>query len=229
MKTRIFFGILLSSVIYSNAQVGINTSSPDSSAALDIQSNPVQKSGFLPPRINLNSRTDAQTITSAATGLIVYNTNPGVANLREGLTLNTGTPTAPLWQSLTPENGVEIGKLVYFGTTSNVSKTLKKGGFEFKFTLEGGATYLYARLIQAPTSAITISGNRVGWVNAITGLKLVSQIWSTTDWNTWKVMDFMANGASHFFYLRVSSSNQFYKISNFVNQNNFNSLVVEIY
>jgi hypothetical protein len=229
MEAKIFFMLLFSSIMYTEAQVGINTSSPDTSAALDIQAKPDKPAGFLPPRVNLTSHTDALTITSPATGLIVYNSNPNAANLREGISLNTGTPAAPLWQSLTPENGVEIGKLVYFGTTMNASKTLKKGGFEFKFTIEGAQTYLYARLIQAPTDPITISGNRVGWVSTITGLKLVSQTWNSTDWNTWKVMDFMANGASHFFYLRVSNSNQFYKISNFVNQNSFNSLIVEIY
>lgn len=229
MKTNFFFVLLFNSVMYTYAQVGINTITPDPSAALDIQSQPDKPAGFLPPRVNLTSRTDALTITSPATGLIVYNSNPNAVNLREGISLNTGTPAAPVWQSLTPENGVEIGKLVYFGTTTNASKILKKGGFEFKFTVEGGLTRLYARLIQAPTAPITISGNRVGWVNAITGLKLVSQTWNLSDWNTWKEMDFMANQASHFFYLRVSNSNQFYKISNFVNQNSFNSLIVEIY
>ena len=160
MKAKIFFMLLFSSIIY-KAQIGVNTNSPDPSAALDIQGKPDKPAGFLPPRVHLISRTDALTIASPATGLIVYNSNPNAADLREGISLNTGTPAAPLWQSLTPENGVEIGKLVYFGTTINASKTLKKGGFEFKFTIEGAQTYLYARLIQAPNDPITISGNRL--------------------------------------------------------------------
>lgn len=56
-----------------NAQVGINTETPNASAVLDIVSKNNDK-GLLIPRIPLLSTTDISTIPSPATSLIVYNT-----------------------------------------------------------------------------------------------------------------------------------------------------------
>ena len=62
------------SVHFVSAQsVGINTTSPDVSAVLDIRST---NQGFLPPRM---TKTERDNITSPATGLIVWCTNCGVA------------------------------------------------------------------------------------------------------------------------------------------------------
>jgi hypothetical protein len=61
--------ILSFSALFS--QVGIGTTSPDASAALEISST---NKGFLPPRIGLTSTSDVTTITSPATGLLIYNT-----------------------------------------------------------------------------------------------------------------------------------------------------------
>jgi hypothetical protein len=55
----------------SYAQVGIGTSTPASSSALDVTSS---NKGFLPPRISLTSVTDNSTINSPSTGLLIYNT-----------------------------------------------------------------------------------------------------------------------------------------------------------
>lgn len=53
------------------AQVGIGTSGTvDASAKLQIDA---ANKGFLPPRVNLTGTTDASTITSPATGLMVFN------------------------------------------------------------------------------------------------------------------------------------------------------------
>ena len=53
------------------AQTGIGTTTPDASAKLDVSSS---NKGFLPPRVTLTSTTDVSTISSPATGLLVYNT-----------------------------------------------------------------------------------------------------------------------------------------------------------
>lgn len=221
----ISLSVLISSITY--GQVGINTTAPNPSSAIDISHKAGNAKGFLPPRIALVSQTDGATIPNPAAGLIVYNTNSVATGLREGLTVNTGIPSSPLWQSLLPEDGVKIGKMVYFGTTVDPSKVLQIGGFEFRYNI-GTHNFLEARLTQAPVSSVTIQGNRLGWVG-ITGMILVSQTWGTSDWSIWKQIDFMSDGASHFFYLNVSGSNQFYKISSFVTRNSFNSLIVEIY
>ncbi len=53
------------------SQVGIGTTNPSSSSALDINSS---NSGLLIPRVSLTSTTDVVTIPSPATSLLVYNT-----------------------------------------------------------------------------------------------------------------------------------------------------------
>ncbi|MGI4875558.1 MAG: tail fiber domain-containing protein [Janthinobacterium lividum] len=72
--------------------VGIGTTAPDVSAALDIVSS---TKGALLPRV-----ADATAIASPATGLIVYQTG-GTA----GFYYNAGTPAAPNWQQLSVVGG----------------------------------------------------------------------------------------------------------------------------
>lgn len=56
------------------AQVGIGTTTPAASAMLDVTSS---NKGFLPPRVALTGTTDVSTISSPATGLLVYNLGSG--------------------------------------------------------------------------------------------------------------------------------------------------------
>ncbi|WP_419869804.1 hypothetical protein [Chryseobacterium sp. CT-SW4] len=72
-----------------NAQVGINTGTPDNSANLHVSNDATAIRGTL-----LNPVTTAQrnSITSPATGLIVYDTNV------KCLMTNNGTPAVPNWQ-----------------------------------------------------------------------------------------------------------------------------------
>ena len=77
--------------------VGINAtgSAPNSSAALDID---FSNKGILIPRIVLTSSTDAVTIISPATSLMVYNTGGA---LTAGYYYNSGTAGSPSWISFT--------------------------------------------------------------------------------------------------------------------------------
>lgn len=54
------------------AQTGIGTTTPHASAKLDVSAT---NKGFLPPRIALTATLDVATITSPATGLVIYNTS----------------------------------------------------------------------------------------------------------------------------------------------------------
>ena len=77
MRTKIF--IILSFLSFGlYAQTGIGTTTPDASAKLEVNAT---NKGFLPPRVTLTSGTDNSTISSPATGLLVYNTgnNAGLA------------------------------------------------------------------------------------------------------------------------------------------------------
>lgn len=68
----LFFSLLFGTLSY--AQVGVNTTTIDPSAALDIQfQDPNQAKGLLTPRMNTVQRTTK--ITSPADGLIVYDTD----------------------------------------------------------------------------------------------------------------------------------------------------------
>lgn len=69
MKTYIIALLLLFSINFSIAQVGINTPTPDASAALDVQST---TQGMLIPRMTESQR---DLIASPATGLLVYQTD----------------------------------------------------------------------------------------------------------------------------------------------------------
>ena len=72
MKKIILVSISIFSISSFFSQVGIGTTSPDASAALEISST---NKGFLPPRIALTSILDVTTIASPVTGLLIYNTS----------------------------------------------------------------------------------------------------------------------------------------------------------
>ncbi|VXB71113.1 conserved hypothetical protein [Flavobacterium sp. 9AF] len=63
-----------------NAQVGIGTTAPHSSSALEIKSS---NSGLLIPRVSLQSTTDNSTIANPATSLLIYN-NATISDVTPG-------------------------------------------------------------------------------------------------------------------------------------------------
>ena len=74
-QRQLFFCIaLVVNTLYSSAQTGIGTTTPNASAKLDVVAT---DKGFLPPRVTLTATNAFSPITgtsSAATGLLVYNT-----------------------------------------------------------------------------------------------------------------------------------------------------------
>ena len=88
MKNFFLAGFFLLPFVHSAqlSNVGIDTTTPDPSALLEISSTALPnngsstaKKGFLPPRVALTSTTDAVTIKTPAVGLLVFNTaNAGV-------------------------------------------------------------------------------------------------------------------------------------------------------
>jgi hypothetical protein len=98
-----FFAILLA--IDASAQTGIGTTTPHASAKLDVSAT---NKGFLPPRIALLSISDVATITSPATGLIIYNTATA------GTTPNNVLPGYYYWDGLKWNALVDQGSLNSF-------------------------------------------------------------------------------------------------------------------
>ncbi|WP_313806007.1 hypothetical protein [Flavobacterium sp.] len=129
MKIKNYVIFLFVSVIgYNvNAQVGIGNSNPDKSSMLDITS---ANSGLLIPRVSLTSSTDAITITSPATSLLVYNTNAS-ASLAVGFCYWDGTA----WKTLSTVsaatstnwalNGNNVTASDYLGTNNYFPMIMK--------------------------------------------------------------------------------------------------------
>jgi hypothetical protein len=76
MKRGIVIIALFLVFLSGNAQTGIGTTTPDASAKLDVSAT---NKGLLPPRVTLTSGSDTTTISSPATGLLIYNTGNNVA------------------------------------------------------------------------------------------------------------------------------------------------------
>lgn len=72
MKTKILSILILFITQLSFSQVGIGTTNPSPSSALEIRSS---NSGLLIPRVALTSTTDTNTIANPATSLLVYNSS----------------------------------------------------------------------------------------------------------------------------------------------------------
>ncbi|MDA9333741.1 DUF1566 domain-containing protein [Polaribacter sp.] len=106
--------VLLTATTY--AQVGVGTTTPDASAALDITST---TKGLLPPRMTTAER-DA--ISSAAKGLIVFNTTLNT------LQINEGDDTTANWVSLSSTSATySIGDVVNGGVVFWIDSTGQHG------------------------------------------------------------------------------------------------------
>ena len=106
--------VLLTATTY--AQVGVGTATPDASAALDITST---TKGLLPPRMTTDER---DLITSAAKGLIVFNTTLNT------LQINEGDAATANWVSLTASTfGLSIGDVVNGGVVFWIDSTGQHG------------------------------------------------------------------------------------------------------
>ena len=102
--------VFFSTVIYGQS-IGIGTSSPNSSAQLDISSS---SRGLLIPRMDSNA---VRAIVSPAAGLMVYDSS------RKQLLVNMGTAAAPDWENIIAKSGWTLkgnkGTGAILGTTDN--------------------------------------------------------------------------------------------------------------
>jgi len=97
-----------------SAQVGVGTTTPDTSAALDVVSGD-NDTGVLFPRMTTAQR-DA--IVSPATGLLIFNTTTNSFNY------NMGTPGTPNWVSLSNNN-----RAARFGGGNDITTNLNTVAF----------------------------------------------------------------------------------------------------
>jgi hypothetical protein len=90
-------GFLFDSLQAQGVKISPQPGTPDPSAILETQDS---TRGVLMPRVNLQSSTDAVTISNPATSLMVFNTGTTLAPA--GFYYNAGTPQAPIWNLLLP-------------------------------------------------------------------------------------------------------------------------------
>ena len=166
--------------LYTNAQTGIGTPTPDASAKLDVYST---NKGFLPPRVTLTSSTDNTTIQSPATGLLVYNTGNN-AGLVAGYYYWNGTS----WATIATASGSGVSASFLRGSRSAAQTGLTNGGTVIftqvdntagqemslntstgQITLAAGRTY---RLVAQVPNYQTSSGDarlQLAWYNETSG------------------------------------------------------------
>jgi len=87
--------------LFSQNNVGIGTTTPDTSAVLDVAATDM---GLLLPRVALLSVNDAVTITAPAHSLLVYNLGTGGLS-PAGFYYNAGTTVAPVWTNISGSGG----------------------------------------------------------------------------------------------------------------------------
>lgn len=101
LKQLKYILVIISAIVLSHAQaqIGIQTDNPHSSAALEISST---DKGLLIPRVTLSSSLSSPSpVTSPAVGLLIYNSG---ANQDEGFYFWTGAQ----WKQLKPEEGSDV-------------------------------------------------------------------------------------------------------------------------
>jgi len=210
------------------AQTGIGTATPDPSAILHVEST---NKGVLLPQVSLQSFTDNTTITNPANGLAVFNTSSLLNG--QGIYINMGSASAPQWQKTDLNNNSlseSVKILIYNGTTTDPSKVLITEHYEWRMVSVDATNYaVQARLRNAPSTTVNISGNAILWYSTTTASKPVDTTWTTADWNTWKDVYTQANGWDSMMFLRASNDlSKFYKVGAHVAINDYNLLALEI-
>lgn len=191
MKNYPFIGAISLALFLTNpssilSQVGINTSTPDSNAVLDVFST---NRGFLPPRVGLSATTLPSPLTAHVAGMVVYNTAM-VNDVIPGLYVNDGTKWGSVGGgeggSFTETGGSILTKVKYRGRnlqSNNHNKpTLKIPYMNLEFRFADG--YLYVRLLSAPTGQVTYYAN-LSWYGASTNGSLAEVTFTSANWNVW--------------------------------------------
>ena len=133
------------------AQTGIGTTSPHTSAKLDVSAT---NKGFLPPRVTLTSATDSTTIPSAAEGLLVYHL--GSLGLQAGYYFWNGANWATIATGSLAGNAVVAMDMVklYGEPHSKASGKIGNATTGFVFTVPVSGRYLF----DFTSAATTING-----------------------------------------------------------------------
>jgi hypothetical protein len=153
MKYTTLFFTLLITLFFSEtyAQIGIGTTTPNSSAQLDITST---NKGLLPPRIGLSGRNDASSISSPANGLLIYNSataGTGSNKVTPGYYYYNGTN----WERLLNQDKERNKDTILLNSKSAGSSISTAGtvsSWSADYTSSGGDVKIYAQISAYSTS-----------------------------------------------------------------------------
>ncbi len=179
MKKIYILSVLLLEITFSaypQGNVGIGTNTPSSSAKLDIDvSSDATKSGLLIPRVALTSTTDATTIPTPATSLLVYNTAPAGSapnNVTPGYYYNAGTSASPNWVRMITkaDNGWTVANTANTpaGKTDNQYVTGKVGIGDYSAT--NPTMQLEVKSATTNTDETAILGQSTGTTGKVYGV-----------------------------------------------------------
>lgn len=162
MKKKLIVIFYLSCAIFSNAQVGINTTTPNASSVLDLNSHlgGTNYGGFMPPRVTLAQR-NLIPVSAAEDGLIVYTSYPGGLRC---LQLYNGSTMA--WENITCFGIPPVIGTVFFESMGNVTANTSVLTHDTNngFDNSGVCSYTYTSSSPpqirntAPTSSTVFSG-----------------------------------------------------------------------
>ena len=227
MKTLLplvcFITILNATVL--NAQVNVgSTSTPNSSAMLQVTST---NKGVLLPNVSLQNGTDATTIASPATGLVVWNTN---TTMGIGIYTNTGTPTSPVWQKLststatngnTGNNGITsntVTTVINSNTPTNSVVSLGYLSVRYNGTTTGQNPLQYSQNSGSSTWSV-VSGYFVGSGSNITSFPYINTTTATGAWNNIYNNMQPSNNDGVFATIYLPQFGKFYRVSAVSNNN----------
>lgn len=113
-----FICLITNNYFAQNVAINATGALPNTSAMLDVAAT---NKGVLFPNVNLTSNTDAVTIPTPATGLMVYNTNAALT-CGAGYYYNSGTPVSPVWLCFKKQQQIIqlYGTAARLGVTSTV-------------------------------------------------------------------------------------------------------------
>ena len=199
---KLLFILLLLPLIH-QAQVGINTTTPDASSMLDI--NATDK-GLLIPRVSIPNLNAASPITAPATSLLVYNTNTTTGT---GFYYWDGTKWTPFTGGTS--HWTKVGNDIYNNNTANVGVGTTTPTTKFHIENIGVPGSLLNQDFE--TNAITplTTGGSANWATQ-TGVKYAgtyaAKSGTITDSQTTQMSHTIvvpAGGATLSFYYNVSS------------------------
>jgi hypothetical protein len=189
--------------VFLQAQVGINTTTPDASSMLDVTAT---DKGLLIPRISIPNLNAAAPVTAPATSLLVYNTN---ATTGVGFYYWDGTKWTPFTGGIS--HWTKVGNDIYNNNTANVGVGTTTPSTKFHVESIGSAGALLNQTFEGNTiTPLTTAGNQ-NWVTQTAQVQAgtyAAKSGAITDSQNSRIeysVTVPVGGATLSFYYRVSS------------------------